>query len=574
MYILGINSVYHESSACLLKDGKIVAAVEEERFNRIKHGKEARTDNPHELPQNAIRYCLQAGNIGMADVDYVGYSTDPQQIARTSTLREQGIMSHWTNWDDQAQMLEMLPLVPLEVRKLGFEGEFKWVGHHLSHAASAFYASPFQEAAVLAIDGIGDDIDTAASFHGVNNQLSTLQNIPYPHSLGFLWELHSMFLGFSVYDAAKIMGLASYGNPNRFAEAFEQIVQLTPNGQFELNNDLLRFEEIIYYPSSGYYAGLENLFGVKARKRDEEITQAHQDVAAALQEKTDEVLQHITTYLHETTGSDNLCLAGGVALNCVTNRRVFEAGPFKNLYIQPGASDAGTSIGAAAYIWHAVLGNEEREPMYCPYTGPCFSSDVIEAALQTHNLIYERIEDIEKCTASLVANQSVVGYFQGQMEFGPRALGSRSILADPRDANMREVLNHKVKHREYFRPFATSVLYEEADKWFEIEKETTAADFMLMAYPAQEAVIDKIPAVLHVDNTGRVQTVKKELNPRYHKVISEFHQLTGVPLVLNTSFNDQEPIICTPDDAINTFLKTNIDYLAIGDFLVSKAATS
>lgn len=571
MYILGINSVYHESSACLLENGKLVAVVEEERFNRIKHGKEARVDNPHELPQQSIRHCLKTAGITMADVSYVGYSTNPHYIAtRAASLRQQGLMSHWTSWEDQEKMLRSLAFVPDELRKLGFTGEFMWIGHHLAHAASAFYASPFQEAAILVIDGIGDDTDTAAYFHGVNNKIRTLQAVSYPHSLGFLWELISLFLGFSLYDAAKIMGLASYGDPARYAHVFEQLLRPTADGKFELDNDILRFEKIVYYPASADFSGVERLLGIKARHPQDELTRDHQDIAAALQQKTNELVLHIMDHLYRETGSKNICLAGGVALNCVTNRYAFEAGPFEQLYVQAGANDAGTAMGAAAHIWHDILGNEARQPMLSPYTGPAFTNADIEAALQAQGLKYERLENIEQTVAKLIAREAVVGYFQGQMEFGPRALGSRSILADPRNANMREILNHKVKHREYFRPFAPSVLYEQINHWFEIAKETTAADFMLMAYPAKDAVKDKIPAVLHVDGTGRIQTVKKELSPRYHQVISEFYKLTGIPLVLNTSFNDQEPIICTPDDAINTFLKTNIDYLAIGDFLVRK----
>ncbi len=575
MYILGINCVYHESSACLLENGKLVAVVEEERFNRVKHGKEARVDNPHELPVRSIRHCLETAGIGMADVSYVGYSTNPQYIStRAANLRAQGIMSHWTSWEDQQKMLNSLSYVPDEMRKLGFKGEFMWVGHHLAHGASAFYASPFQDAAILVIDGIGDDTDTAAYFHGVGNEIRPLQTISYPHSLGFLWELVSLYLGFSLYDAAKIMGLASYGDPGRYARLFEQLVRPTTDGKFELDNDLLHFEKIVYYPPSADFSGLERLFGVKPRHPSDALTQVHQDIAAALQQTTNELVKHILAHLHQQTGSKNLCLAGGVALNCVTNRYAFEASPFEELYVQAGANDAGTAIGAAAHIWHHFLGREARQPMLSPYTGPAFSNADIEASLQAHGLRYERLENIEQTVAKLIAQEAVVGYFQGQMEFGPRALGSRSILADPRNANMREILNHKVKHREYFRPFAPSVLHEQVHHWFEIAKETTATDFMLMAYPAKPDVKDKIPAVLHVDGTGRIQTVKKDLSPRYHQVISEFFKLTGIPLVLNTSFNDQEPIICTPHDAIATFLKTNIDYLAIGDFLVSKGHES
>jgi len=572
MYILGINSVYHESSACLLKDGKIVAVVEEERFNRVKHGKEARADNPHELPHHSIRHCLDVAGIEFADVGYVGYSTNPHYIAsRTASLRDKGIMSHWTNWEDQERMLEKLAFVPDELRKMGFAGELMWVGHHLAHAASAFYASPFQEAAILVIDGIGDDSDTAAYYHGTGNQIRSLQTISFPHSLGFLWEIISLFLGFSLYDAAKIMGLASYGNPTRHYGVLDKLVRFTADGKFELDNDLLRFEKIVYYPPSADFMCLENLFEIQARQPNDDLTEVHHDIAAALQEKTNDIVHHILMYLHEQTGCSNVCLAGGVALNCVTNRHAFEKSPFRNLYVQAGANDAGTAIGAAAHIWHDVLGRKAREPMLSPYTGPEYSNDEIEMALKSSGLMYERLEHIEERVARLIAQEAVVGYFQGQMEFGPRALGSRSILADPRNANMREILNHKVKHREYFRPFAPSILHEEVHNWFEIAKETTAADFMLMAYPAKPAIKDKIPAVLHVDGTGRIQTVKKNISPRYHRVISEFFRLTGRLVVLNTSFNDQEPIICTPYDAIQTFLKTHIDYLAIGDFLVNKA---
>ncbi len=574
VYILGINSVYHESSACLLQDGKLIAVVEEERFNRIKHGKEARVDTPHELPIHSIRHCLDRAGISIKDVHYVGYSTNPKYIeSRVASLRQNGIMSHWTSWADQETMLHTLALVPDQVRKLGFEGEFRWVGHHLSHAASAFYASPFEDAAVLVIDGIGDDTDTAACFHGVNNKLHSLYTVSYPHSVGFLWELLSLFLGFSLYDAAKIMGLASYGRPERYSGVLDQLIRLTDEGQFELDNDLLCFEKIVYYPPSADFTNLERLFGIKARQPSAPLTQQHQDIAAALQEKTNRLVLHILNYLHKRTGSKNVCLAGGVALNCVTNRYAFENSPFLNLYVQAGANDAGTAVGAAAYVWHGIMGQKERVPMYSPYTGPAFSNEDIEAALKAQGLCYERSENIEQRVAQLIAQRAVVGYFQGRMEFGPRALGSRSILADPRCADMREILNHKVKHREYFRPFAPSVLHEEVHNWFEIAKETTATDFMLMAYPAKADGKDKIPAVLHVDGTGRIQTVKKELSPRYHEVIRSFFELTGIPLVLNTSFNDQEPIICTPADAIHTFLKTNIDYLAIGDFLVSKGSS-
>ena len=571
MYILGINSVYHESSACLLADGVIVAAAEEERFNRMKHGKQARIDNPDELPLNAIRYCLDSAGIGLGDVAHIGYSTNPQKMAQGLEIEDEMDENVWSNAAGKAQFLSGISSIPEKISAMGFHGKWNWIDHHLAHAASAFYVSGFREAAVLSVDGIGDEISTATFFYGKNNQLHFLQEIPMPASLGFLWELNSLLLGFSVYDAAKIMGLAAYGNPERYANEFKQLVRLVSDGKFEMDNDLLRFGVLNYEPLSAYYAGLEALFGIKKRERDQKLEAVHQDIAAALQQRTDEAVYHMVEHLHDITHSDNLCLAGGVALNCVTNRVVFEEGPFANLYVQAGAHDGGTALGAAFYVWNHILENESRQVMGNAYLGPSFSNSEIETTLQKHQLKYRRSEKIEQEVAQLLSQQAIVGFFQGGMEFGPRALGNRSLLADPRNPQTREIMNHKVKHREYFRPFAPSILHEEAKKWFEIKKETSASDFMLMAYAAVDSVKDKIPAVLHVDGTSRLQTVKKEENPRYYNVIAEFYQITGVPIVLNTSFNDQEPIVCTPTDAIKTFMKTQIDYLAIGDFLVSKA---
>jgi carbamoyltransferase len=366
------------------------------------------------------------------------------------------------------------------------------------------------------------------------------------------------------------MGLAAYGDPARYAAAFEQIAYTTPDGGFETADHILRFKEITYYPPSAYCEGLENLFGIKKRERGQPLNAVHHDIAAALQQKTDELVYHMAVHLHALTGSSNLCLAGGVALNCVTNHHVLENGPYQNLYVQPAAHDGGTSLGAAFYVWNHILGEPVRGSMSHAYLGPAFSDEEIEEQLQRQHLKYDRVAELEREVARLISQQNVVGFFQGSMEYGPRALGNRSILADPRHADMREILNHKVKHREYFRPFAPSVLHEEAANWFRIGKEAPAADFMLIAYPAREEVAASIPAVIHADGTCRVQTVKQEANPRFHRVISEFNKLTGIPVVLNTSFNDQEPIICTPADAIGTFLKTEIDYLAIGSFLVRK----
>ncbi len=564
MYILGINSVYHESAACLLRDGRVIAAAEEERFNRVKHGKRPRADNADELPLHSIAYCVKSEGIDWGQIDYVGYSVNPQKYQQ----HPPDMFFDGPNWDE-AQFLHKLSLIPEQLRACGFKGEFLWIDHHAAHAASAFYASPFQRAAVLAIDGIGE-FDTTTVYLGEGNRLECLSSIEYPHSLGFLWESLSMFLGFDIYDAAKVMGLAGYGTPAKYATHFQTLVQLMPEGRFQVNNDILRFEHIQYDPPNGYMDGLENLFRLDRRTRQQPLTREHQDIAASLQAVTNEVVLHIVKALHARTGGDTLCLAGGVALNCLTNYYALENGPFAQLYVQPAAHDGGTAVGAAYYIWSHLLGNPDREPMSHAYWGPAFSDAAIEQRLQAYSLRYEGVPNIEERVARLVNQGDIVGFFQGSMELGPRALGNRSIVADPRHPKMRDMLNQKVKHREYFRPLAPSVLHEEAHDWFEMGKETCAAECMLMTYPTRPQVKDRIPAVVHVDGSSRIQTVRQEINPRYHKLLSEFYKLSGVPLVLNTSFNDSEPIICTPDDAINTFLKTGIDHLAIGNFLVSK----
>jgi carbamoyltransferase len=564
MYILGINSVFHESAACLLDDGRIMAASEEERFSRVKHAKKPRPDNPHALPFRAMHDCLKSANIDIRQLSHIGFSSNPE--ARRAF--DAKLNPFWPN-----EFADNIERVPDLLRAMGFQGEFSWVDHHLAHAASAFYGSPFAEAAVVAIDGIGDD-KTTASYFGSGIQLKLVQSFAPPNSLGFLWELVSMFLGFDIYDATKIMGLAAYGNPNRYARQFRRLVSKLPWGSFTVDNWIVQFDRLDYMKPSGYFDGLAALFKIKKRAAGEELRQEHMDIAACLQEVTDDVLLHLARHLHELTGATNLCLAGGVALNCVTNQRVFEHGPFEHLYVQPAAHDAGTALGAATYIWHHVLGNDRQDPMTHAYWGPEFSPDEIESTLRRHKLKFVRCDNIERDVAQLVSEGEVVGFFQGRMEIGPRALGNRSLLADPRHPGMREILNEKVKHREYFRPFAPSVLHEDAHRWFLITKETSASDFMLMAYPVPAELRDSIPAVVHFDGTSRVQTVRRETNPRFHKLISEFRDITGVPVVLNTSFNDSEPIVCSPEDAVDTFLKTNIDYLAIGDYLVAKKENS
>lgn len=570
MYILGINAAYHESSVCLLNDDHILFMAEEERFNRIKHGKKPRPENPDELPEQALQACFDAATITIRDIERIGYSFDPY---KASLWKDLPMITGdiWWGAEEDTRFVKNMSLLPETFRAMGFTGEFHWIDHHAAHAASAYYASPFTEAAVLSIDGTGES-NTTGFFTGTQHRVEQIQEILCPHSLGFLWELFSLFLGFDIYDAYKAMGLASYGDPTRYIDHFRELIHLTSEGRFELNDAILQLGALNYAVPCGYYQGLETLFDLPKRNNaHDELTQAHTDIAAALQRVTNEAVLHAVNYLYERVDSENLCLAGGVALNCVANRHVFEEGPFRQFYVQPASHDAGTAVGAALYIRHHLQEHPAPTEMSHAYWGPEFSASEIERALCGLGISYRRSPNIEYEAAHLISQGRVIGFFQGRMEVGPRALGNRSLLADPRNPNMREILNQKVKHREYFRPFAPSILYEEVHNWFHIRKDTSAMEFMLMTYPAREENKHKIPAVVHIDGTSRIQAVRKEVNPRYHRLISEFFTLTGVPVVLNTSFNDSEPIVCTPHDAITTFLKTEIDYLAIGDFLASKS---
>ncbi|WP_010099281.1 carbamoyltransferase [Ornithinibacillus scapharcae] len=545
MYIIGINSAYHESSVTLLRNGEIVAAAEEERFTRIKHAKPANVDNPDQLPIEALQYCLDTAGIQIQDVEAIGYSMLPEKRLANKDFEDYVIQGDWGSEEGENLYLKKLQTIPSKLESMGFNGEFHWISHHMCHAASAFYPSPFEESAVLAVDGIGETGSTLFCY-GKGHELNGFAEIEYPASLGFLWEKISMFLGYSEYDACKVMGLAGYGDPNRFIDQYKSIVKLVPDGKFELDNEVLRFRVQDFEP-------LENLFSVHKRTPDGEMTQDYKDIAAALQKVTEETILHMVQYAYEHCKTNALCLAGGVALNCVANEILLKQSLFEQIYIQPAAHDGGTSLGAAYYIWHHILQNTERVPMKNAYLGPEFTDEEIVKVIKEQGLIYNKVDEIEKEVARLLSEQNIVAWFQGRMEFGPRALGNRSLLADPRKYEMRERLNHVVKNREDYRPFAPSVLAEEANNWFVMDKESSATDFMLMSFKAKDK--SKIPSVVHVDGTSRVQTVRREANPRYYRLISSFYELTGVPMVLNTSYNDREPIVCTPFDAIKTFKK-------------------
>jgi carbamoyltransferase len=578
MYILGLNSAYHETAACLIKDGQLIAMAEEERFNRVKHGKPARIDNPDQLPTGAIQYCLARAGISLGDIAYIGYSFNPStRLKNINYQREPVVDGDWGSKAGEFLFYQKLLHIPAQLSALDsgqdFSERFVWIDHHLCHAGSAFFVSPFNKAAIAAIDGIGE-FDTTWLGFGHETRMEGVKTVAYPNSLGFLWEKLSKFLGFEEYDAAKVMGLAAYGNPHHFYRAFRSFVeycQTRKTGDFSIDLEVCRFRV-------EDHSQLERLFGThNKREEDKTLTPAHADVAATLQMVTEEILLALTQYLHQQTHSQNLCLSGGVALNCVANTILQERSGFKNIYIQPAANDAGTAIGAAYYIWHQLLGQPRSYVMNSPYTGPDYSEPEIEQALQNNHLSYTPYgQEFFEVVAQLIADGRIVAWFQGQMEVGPRALGNRSLLADPRRPEMRDIINHKVKHREPFRPFAPSVLAEKAQEWFQMPGQSVSSDFMLFTYKAQPEKRQLIPAVLHIDGTGRIQTVNPDTNPGYHRLISEFEKLTGVPLVLNTSFNDSEPIVCSPEDAVATFLNTHIDYLALsaptGNYLVARPA--
>ncbi|HEU0132338.1 MAG TPA: carbamoyltransferase C-terminal domain-containing protein [Mycobacteriales bacterium] len=562
MKVLGVNAVYHETSAALVVDGEVVAAVEEERFNRRKHGAEARVDNADELPLESIRYCLGAAGVTAAELDAVCYSFDPAARRRRNQLDPYAVPGSWGSLDGEAAFLAGLGRVERALSDALGEpvgDRLRWVPHHLAHAASSYYASPFDEAAILVADGIGE-YDSTLLAYGSGGRITPVRTFSFPDSLGFLWERLSAFLGFSEYDACKVMGLAGYGDPRRYEDLMAKIVRVEP-GAFAVDDNITQFRQPVSEE-------LARLFGPLPSR----IGRVHEDVAAALQHATNEIVLSLARSLYDARPTRGLCLAGGVALNCTANWVLKENGPHEEVYVPSAPHDAGTAVGAALHEYHRVRPRDAVRVRAgaSPYTGPEFGDAEVLAAVERHGLTAARLDDAPAEAARRIAAGEVVGWFQGRMEFGPRALGNRSLLADPRDPYMRDKLNVKVKHREPFRPFAPSVLAERAAEWLELGRPSDSYEYMLYACPVREEVADRIPAVLHVDGTARVQLVTAGSNARYHALISAFHALTGVPVVLNTSFNDSEPIVCTPDDAIATFLKTDIDALFLGDHLVTK----
>ncbi len=562
-YIIGLSCYYHDSAACILKDGELIAAAEEERFNRKKHF--------NGFPKLAIQYCLEEAGIEIDDVKYIVYYEKP--FPKFLRILE----SYITQWPRSfAAFRRAVPLWikgRLNMRRqlakeLNVEEErFFFSDHHLSHSASAFFVSPFEEAAILTEDGVGE-WDTTTIGYGKSNKLSIEKQIRFPHSIGLLYSAITAYLGFRVMDAEwKVMGLAPYGEP-KYVDKFRELIDIKEDGSFRLD---MKYFAFLYSYKNTINRKFEKLFGRKQRKRGEEIDQFFTDIAASGQKLVEEIIVKIAKHLHKTYKTDNLVIAGGVGLNSVANWRIMEETGFKNIFIQPAAGDSGGAIGAAFSFYHQTLGKARKFRMDHALLGPSFSDKQIKDTLDQYNAKYEEIKDEKKLidkVAGLLAEDKVIGWFQGRMEFGPRALGNRSILANPQNPEMKEILNSKVKFREKFRPFAPSVLKEKASKYFEIDIE---APYMLLIPPVREEMKKRLPAITHVDGSARLQTVDKNTNPRYHALLSAFEKKGGVPVLLNTSFNVRgEPIVCTPEDAYSCYMRTGIDALIVGNCILTE----
>jgi len=558
IYILGISCFYHDAAACLLRNGEIIAAAEEERFTREKHDSE--------FPKRAISYCLKEGSIEAKDIDYIGFYDKPllkfERILLTclSTFPRsyrlfRNAISIWIK--------RKLWIREIIRKELDYKNKIYFIEHHLSHAASSFLVSPFDRAATLTIDGVGEWVTTVCG-KGVGNKIELIQELNFPHSLGLLYSAFTYYLGFEVNDGEyKVMGLAPYGKPIYYSKIVENLMDIRDDGSFKLNMKYFAY----HYSFASTNKEFDKLFGGVPRKPEGELTQRHKDVAASIQKAIEEIILRMLNHLYKNTGLKNLCLAGGVALNCVANGRILKEAPFKNLFIQPAAGDSGGAVGVAAYIYYSILKNKRKFVWQHTYWGPKFSEEEIKDYLEKNNIPFKRYQEKElfQEMAKLISEQKVIGWFQGRMEFGPRALGNRSILADARNKENWQKVNLKIKFRESFRPFAPTVLEEESNKYFDLN---IPSPYMLLV--AQVKRTD-IPAVTHVNNSARIQTVNRKENHFYYDLIKEFQKLTGCSVIINTSFNIRgEPIVCNPYDAFLCFMKTGMDYLVLGNFVIAK----
>jgi carbamoyltransferase len=584
--ILGISAFYHDSAACLVEDGRIVAAAQEERFTRKKHD--------FSFPQHAIDYCLEEAGITKDDLDFVAFYDKPflkfERILETylayAPAGYASFMKAVPLWIKQK--LWMKDLIEKET---GYRGKVLFPEHHESHAASAFFASPFQEAAFLTIDGVGEWA-TASFGIGKDNKIRIMAEINFPDSLGLLYSAFTYYTGFKVNSGEyKLMGLAPYGEPKYRDVILSELVDLKEDGSFRLNMKYFNYCAGLTMTNERFH----QLFGGPPRKPESRIEQRHMDLAHSIQDVTEEIVMRMARHVHEKTGQKHLCLAGGVALNCVANGLLLREGPFEDIWIQPAAGDAGGALGAALMVWYQYLGNERKAPgardfQRGSYLGPAFDNGRIKEFLDRMQVEYSELsdEEIPEKVADLIAGQKVVGWFQGRMEFGPRALGSRSILGDARSPKMQETINLKIKFRESFRPFAPTVIAERISDYFEIDRESP---YMLLVADVKKDICralteeegrlagmaklhierSRIPAVTHVDYSARIQSVNREDNPLYHRMIKRFEEKYGCPVIINTSFNVRgEPIVCTPEDAYLCFMRTNMDYLVLGNYILEK----
>ena len=587
MNILGISAFYHDSAACLVQDGKVIAAVQEERFSRWKH-------DPR-FPRYAINYCLEEAKISVKDIDYVVFYDKPfltfeRLLLTYLTIAPKGLkswLSAMPSW--LRQKLHIRRIINTET---GYEGTILFTEHHEAHAASAFYPSPFSQSAILTIDGVGEWA-TACYGYGEGKDIYLLKELHFPDSLGLLYSAFTYFTGFKVNSGEyKLMGLAPYGKPVYKNLILQEIVDVKQDGSIRLNLSYFDFLGGLRMTSNH----LDKLFDGPPRKPESPITEREMDIASSIQAVTEEIMLKMANQVYKETRQKDLCLAGGVALNCVSNGRILREGPFENIWIQPAAGDAGGALGAALSVWYRFLGNdreiyEGEDSQHGSYLGPCFSDSSIAAFLESSSYPFQRLDKTNR--AAIIANEiaagKIVGYMSGRMEFGPRALGARSILGDPRRIETQSIMNLKIKYRESFRPFAPSVLEEKASEYFQLN--TSSPYMLLVAYlredrripqsPLDEAAIldrikykrSDIPAVTHLDYSARVQTVNQRDNRDFHAVISAFEKLTGVPVIVNTSFNVRgEPIVCTPEDAYRCFMRTEMDVLVMENCILYKDA--
>lgn len=586
MKILGISAFYHDSAACLVENGTIVAAAQEERFTRKKHDET--------FPTNAVAYCLQQGKTKINEIDYVAFYEKPflkfERLLETYlTFAPQGYTSFINAMP--VWITNRIWMKSTIREKLRYKGEMLFLEHHESHAASAFYPSPFENTAILTMDGVGEWATTTYGV-GIGNKITMLAEIPFPHSLGLLYSAFTYYLGFKVNSGEyKVMGLAAYGKPLYKNIILRELVDVKKDGSFRLNLKYFNYHLGLTMTNNSF----GKLFQEPRRKPESLLTQKHMDIASSLQAVTEEIIMKLANSIYKKTGQKNLCLAGGVALNCVANGKLLREGPFDDIWIQPAAGDAGGALGAALFVWYDYMGKKRKvkngeDSMRGAFLGPKFGEKEIKTILKKKKIPFRKLSSasLYKTIASLLANGSIIGVSQGRMEFGPRALGARSIIGDPRLPTIQKDMNVKIKFRESFRPFAPAVLVEKVSQYFETNhnspymllvadvikkrrKKVSANEQQLFGIDKLNIVRSDIPAVTHVDYSARLQTVDRKNNPFFHKLISEFEKQTGYAVIINTSFNVRgEPIVCTPEDALRCFLRTDIDYLLLENYLIDK----